>query len=447
MGKFKKTIIFTLIIIVVILGTCGFYYVKRNLVTKALKKELIPLKTVEASSSFEDMEPLKEVLKDKQIVAMGEATHGTSEFFKMKHRMLEFLVEEMGYRVFAIEGDFGAAEIINDYVLKGEGTAKEALGAMEMWQWDTTEVLNMIEWMRKYNEDPSHERKVKFYGFDMQSKEHSVRSLFKYLEKTDETVSKEYRQKFERYINNSIRVLKREDYDSVLTHTPELMGVLEKNKESFVSKTSAEEYNRAVQHLKIINKNAKYFKARIVDVYGVDSESNNLRDEAMAENVKWIIDYESKLGNEKIMLWGHNFHITKLSPDFTAMGEQLSKLYGDKYYSVAFDFHEGSFNAIQSDSRGFYTGGVMKFTIKPMKIKMLSDSFVDTGIYLGFLDFKKASEEEEIKELIMKQQRIHFVANGYVDNEEWLYKRITPTKSFDGLIFIKDTTEVTKIIR
>lgn len=447
MGRLKKSITFIFIIVIGALGIYSFSYAKTNPLAKALKKELIPLKTVEASSSFEDMEPLKEVLKDKQIVAMGEATHGTSEFFKMKHRMLEFLVEEMGYRVFAIEGDFGAAEIINDYVLKGEGTAKEALGAMEMWQWDTTEVLNMIEWMRKYNEDPSHERKVKFYGFDMQSKEHSVRSLFKYLEKTDETVSKEYRQKFERYINNSIRVLKREDYDSVLTHTPELMGVLEKNKESFVSKTSEEEYNRAVQHLKIINKNAKYFKARIVDVYGVDSESNNLRDEAMAENVKWIIDYESKLGNEKIMLWGHNFHITKLSPDFTAMGEQLSKLYGDKYYSVAFDFHEGSFNAIQSDSRGFYTGGVMKFTIEPMKIKMLSDSFVHTGISLGFLDFKKASEEEKIKELIEERQRIHNVGNGYVDNEEWLYKSITPVKSFDGLIFIKDTTEATKIIR
>jgi len=79
-------------------------------VSEALKKEMVPLKTVQAKSGFEDMEPLKEVLKDKQIVAMGEATHGTSDFFKMKHRMFEFLVEEMDFRVFAIEGEFGAAQ-------------------------------------------------------------------------------------------------------------------------------------------------------------------------------------------------------------------------------------------------------------------------------------------------------------------------------------------------
>lgn len=67
---------------------------KSNTLGTALKGAVIPLKTVKAENGFKDLEPLKTILKDKKIVAMGEATHGTKEFFQMKHRMLEFLVEK-----------------------------------------------------------------------------------------------------------------------------------------------------------------------------------------------------------------------------------------------------------------------------------------------------------------------------------------------------------------
>src|SRR5690606_36348548 len=74
-----------------------------NLV-KAINSKLIPIKSVEVSSDFfSDLEKLKVILKDKRIVGLGEATHGTHEFFTFKHRMLEFLVKEMGFKTFAIE--------------------------------------------------------------------------------------------------------------------------------------------------------------------------------------------------------------------------------------------------------------------------------------------------------------------------------------------------------
>ena len=81
-----------------------------------LKDKLIPLKTTKAVNDYEDLDKLQVILKDKKIIAMGEATHGTKEFFQMKHRMFEFLVEKMGYRLFAIEGNFGDAQVVNDYI-------------------------------------------------------------------------------------------------------------------------------------------------------------------------------------------------------------------------------------------------------------------------------------------------------------------------------------------
>jgi erythromycin esterase len=68
-----------------------------------IKENLIPLKTCEPGKGFEDLQPLKSIVGDARVVALGEATHGTREFFKMKHRMFEFLVEKMGFNLFVIE--------------------------------------------------------------------------------------------------------------------------------------------------------------------------------------------------------------------------------------------------------------------------------------------------------------------------------------------------------
>ena len=92
-----------------------------------LKLNAVPLSTVEAGSGFEDLMPLKEVLKDKTLLGLGEATHGTREFFQMKHRLLEFLVTELDFTVFAIEASFARCQYINNYVLDGVGSLDTAV--------------------------------------------------------------------------------------------------------------------------------------------------------------------------------------------------------------------------------------------------------------------------------------------------------------------------------
>ena len=127
-----------------------------------LKANAIPFQTAEPNSSLEDLMPLKEMIGNARIVALGEATHGTHEFFQMKHRMLEFLVEEMGFNTFAMEANWPEANLINDYVHTGKGDPAELLKGLYFWTWDTQEVLDMIRWMRAYNENPSSTRKTQF---------------------------------------------------------------------------------------------------------------------------------------------------------------------------------------------------------------------------------------------------------------------------------------------
>lgn len=127
----------------------------------------VRLKTPEAGNGFADMQPLKKIIGNARIVSLGEATHGTREFFQLKHRMLEFLASEMGFTIFSIEANMPEAYRLNDYVLNGEGDPAKLLKGMYFWTWNTQEVLEMIQWMREFNK--SGKGRVQFTGFDMQT--------------------------------------------------------------------------------------------------------------------------------------------------------------------------------------------------------------------------------------------------------------------------------------
>lgn len=132
-----------------------------------IKANAVRLQTPEAGNGFADMQPLKKIVGNARIVSLGEATHGSREFFQLKHRMLEFLASEMGFTIFSIEANMPEAYRLNDYVLNGNGDPARLLKGMYFWTWDTQEVLEMIRWMREFNK--SGKGRVQFTGFDMQT--------------------------------------------------------------------------------------------------------------------------------------------------------------------------------------------------------------------------------------------------------------------------------------
>ena len=127
----------------------------------------IRLTTVEAGHGLADLQPLESVVGDARIVSLGEATHGSREFFQLKHRMLEFLATRKGFCIFSIEANMPEAYRLNDYVLNGTGDPAALIRGMYFWTWDTEEVLAMVRWMRTFNE--SGKGRVQFTGFDMQT--------------------------------------------------------------------------------------------------------------------------------------------------------------------------------------------------------------------------------------------------------------------------------------
>jgi erythromycin esterase len=105
-----------------------------------VRSQAIALRSTRPGSGWDDLEPLRDVLERARVVALGEATHGTREFFRLKQRLVEYLVSALGFNVFALEADFGAALAVDDYVQGGPGTAEQALARLDFWTWNAAEL-------------------------------------------------------------------------------------------------------------------------------------------------------------------------------------------------------------------------------------------------------------------------------------------------------------------
>jgi erythromycin esterase len=160
-----------------------------------IKANAVRLKTPEAGNGFADMQPLKKMIGNARIVSLGEATHGTREFFQLKHRMLEFLATEMGFTIFSIEANMPEAYRLNDYVLSGVGDPAKLLKGMYFWTWDTQEVLAMIQWMREFNK--SGKGRVQFTGFDMQTPDVAAVIVRDFVTKNDTAYERDLQQAIE----------------------------------------------------------------------------------------------------------------------------------------------------------------------------------------------------------------------------------------------------------
>ena len=148
-----------------------------------LREHAIPLQTAQPTADNTDLLPLKEMIGEARVVALGEATHGTSEFFTLKHRLVQFLAEEMDFTVFSIEANMPEAYRLNEYVLTGEGDPRELLEGMYFWTWNTQEVLDMILWMREFN--ASGRGVMQFTGFDMQTPTVAMEEVRTFIEAYD----------------------------------------------------------------------------------------------------------------------------------------------------------------------------------------------------------------------------------------------------------------------
>jgi len=406
-------------------------------VTEWVRNEAIPLASAAPASGLKDMEPLGAVVGDARIVAMGEATHGTREFFQLKHRMLEYLVKQKGFTIFGIEANWPESLVVNDYVLNGSGDPQEAVNGLHLLTANTEELLELIRWMREYNEDPKHVQKVKFCGFDGQTAYVAVRNFLKYLEKVDPEGAKAAAK-----ILNPISDAEKEKtatrkpgafWDVEEDRVQGLLKQVESKKENYVRESSQVEWVMAQHNLEIVK--------QAVDLYAIKRQGNvSPRDLAMAKNVRWILEREGS--NAKIMLWAHNGHVsTGMLGGGASMGNELRQMYGNQMLVCGFSFDQGWFEAYQKGK------GARPFTVGPAPADTVDGVLAATGIPLFAVDLRRTPAGGAVDGWLRTPQKMRSIGAMYSENwPDGGFSEVTP-RDFDVLFFVRQTTAVRESTR
>ena len=171
--------------------------------TGAVSEEKLVKRITDAAEPFGsidtvDLVPLLERIGDARIVLLGEATHGTSEFYRMRERISRELIVKKGFRFIAIEGDWPDAARVDHYVRHLEYPASEwtAFARFPTWMWRNNEVRDFVNWLREHNAATKHEARVAFHGLDLYSLYVSIRSVLNYLDQVDPDAAKVARERY-----------------------------------------------------------------------------------------------------------------------------------------------------------------------------------------------------------------------------------------------------------
>lgn len=294
-----------------------------------LKEKAIPLATDIPGSDFSDLDQLKSLMENSEIVGLGEATHGTREFFQMKHRIIEWTAQDQDTVIFAIEANMPEARAINEYIQTGNGDPKKLLAELNYWTWNTEEVFQLIEWMHNYNE--SEKGTVEFWGFDMANPGAAADSVHSFIEIADPTFLEELEMNYE-FIGapGELRGMNDNEIIELQERVLDVREYLSDNKENYLQNYDTTIVEWIIQYAKLVEQAVSRF-----------TPNGNSRDESMADNINWI--YEQRKGNAPLLIWAHNDHIERSS---TSFGELLAGQYGDNYVNVGFSFGEGNYSAV-----------------------------------------------------------------------------------------------------
>jgi erythromycin esterase len=389
-----------------------------------LKNNLITVKTVKPGNGFEDLKPVGNIVGDARLVSLGEATHGSKEIFQMKHRLIEYLATEKGFDIFAIEAAMPEAYRLNDFVLHGKGDPKKLIAGMYFWTWNTAEVLDMVLWMRRFNE--SGKGKIQFTGFDMQSISAALenlrdfagkndKSLLPALDKIAETDDKVHRE----MEKTNIWQTPVHFYQDFLNDSAAIVNHITENKEKYLKVLSPYEYQWLKQNAVII---AEYSSSATK----TEEKDFPFRDQCMAENIKWILDNNPK---SKIVVWAHNGHVSKNEGN---MGGFLKTIYGDSLKVFGFAVGQGTYTARDTE-KGLNSDN-------PLEIPEAGSAeyyLRSTGNPLFILDLKKAKADNPDSKWLFEDKPLRSI--GYASMEEQFFPD-NLSRAFDAVIYIDKTS-------
>jgi erythromycin esterase len=387
---------------------------------------------------------LADKLSDKTVIGLGECVHGSKTINNLRIDIAKTLIENSDFNNVAFEMPFNTGLRINHFLQTGEGNIEQILKEGHFFT-NSTEFLNFIKWIKHYNEHS--DKKINFYGFDIQSNIDLVEDLLKFYVKTDKEAENLTATLIEIFVNNkfwSFREYSEPLQDSVMNILSRLVRKNKLNRKDYILNAGFIEYEYSAKRIEILSNCLQMMNSG----YG---QALKMRDSCNAELVKWIKNFEGE--KSKIILFAHNGHLGKslwLTPrektlstqgfyqDYSRefiMGYYLSKDFDDEYYFIGTQFGSGFFMGFDSenDSR------LSKLEVtppEPYSFPHLLQQAENKSQY--FIDFTfSRSTSRHVINYLCSFQSFYEIGAAY----EFKYAKTRLIDYFDAIIFVDKIEE------
>jgi erythromycin esterase-like protein len=309
-----------------------------------------------------DYNSLLQLIGDARVVLLGEASHGTHEFYRERARITQRLITERQFQAVAVEADWPDAYRVNRWVrcVGSDSSALEALDDFQRfprWMWRNHDVLTFVEWLRQYNELQDSGSRVGFYGLDLYSLFRSIEAVIGFLEQVDPEAARRARYRygcFEHFGEDTQAYGYAAEFglsQSCEDQAVQQLLELQRQATSLSRNDGAipdDEFFQAEQNARLVKNAEEYYRT----MFRGRVSSWNLRDSHMAESLDALISYlDRRYGRSKVVVWEHNSHVGDARA--TAMGEtgewnvgQLSReRFGADAVLVGFSTYHGTVTA------------------------------------------------------------------------------------------------------
>jgi erythromycin esterase-like protein len=310
-----------------------------------------------------DRDALLDVVGDARLVLLGEASHGTHEFYAERARITRWLIEDKGFRLVAAEADWPDAYRVNRFVRGAsvDTTAIEALADFRRfpaWMWRNVDVLDFVEWLRRHNHQAGDRAAVGFYGLDLYSLGASTEAVLAYLAKIDPDAAARARRRYAcfdhageehaaAYGRSATLGLRPSCEDEVIAQLLELR----RNAADYAQRdgrVAADEFFAAEQNARVVKNAERYYRT----MFRGRDESWNVRDRHMAETLDSLLAYFTRPASPaKAVVWAHNSHLGDARATSMAqrgelnLGQLVRERYGRDAVAIGFTTYQGTVTA------------------------------------------------------------------------------------------------------
>lgn len=296
-----------------------------------------------------DLAPLLDRIGDARVVLIGEASHGTSEFYQMRARITQALIEQKGFGIVAAEADWPDAARIDHYVRHRDAPASgwSAFARFPTWMWRNRETQVFVDWLHQWNATRDNERRTAFYGLDLYSLYTSVSAVIGYLEAIDPDLAATARQRYGCLTPWQTdpaaygRAALQDAYRKCEQDVSHMLVELLRKRQEYQTK-DGERYFDASQNAKLIVNAERYYR---IMYYG-SRASWNLRDTHMFDTLKSLLAFHGPLS--KAVIWAHNSHIGNAAATEMGrrgehnIGQLCREHFGQASYHIGFGTNDGT---------------------------------------------------------------------------------------------------------